>query len=74
VRSLKLSIISWRKASLEDVDLAGFPPCSRCASICTWCLRAHDSDLAEPISDFGKILGPLGLAVIAGTSNIVKHR
>jgi MFS transporter, putative metabolite:H+ symporter len=34
-------------------------------------LRAHASGLAEVINGVGKILGPLGLAVIAGTSNIV---
>jgi putative MFS transporter len=34
-------------------------------------LRAHSSGLAETVNGFGKILGPLGLAVIAGTSNIV---
>jgi hypothetical protein len=34
-------------------------------------LRAHASGLAEVANGFGKILGPLGLAVIAGTSNIV---
>ncbi len=34
-------------------------------------MRAHASGLAEVANGFGKILGPLGLAVIAGTSNIV---
>jgi len=34
-------------------------------------LRAHSSGLAETVNGFGKILGPLALAVIAGTSNIV---
>jgi putative MFS transporter len=34
-------------------------------------LRSHSSGLAETVNGFGKILGPLGLAVIAGTSNIV---
>ena len=34
-------------------------------------LRAHGSGLAEVANGFGKILGPLALAVIAGTSNIV---
>jgi MFS transporter, putative metabolite:H+ symporter len=34
-------------------------------------LRAHSAGLAETVNGFGKILGPLGLAVIAGTSNIV---
>jgi MFS transporter, putative metabolite:H+ symporter len=34
-------------------------------------LRAHSAGLAETVNGFGKILGPLALAVIAGTSNIV---
>jgi len=35
-------------------------------------LRSHSSGLAEVVNGVGKILGPLGLAVIAGTSNIVQ--
>ena len=34
-------------------------------------LRAHGTGLAEVVNGVGKILGPLGLAIIAGTSNIV---
>ena len=35
-------------------------------------LRSHGTGLAEVVNGFGKILGPIGLAVIAGTSNIVQ--
>ncbi len=34
-------------------------------------LRAHGTGLSQVVSGVGKILGPLGLAVVAGTSNIV---
>jgi len=34
-------------------------------------LRSYGSGLAQVINGVGKILGPLGLAVVAGTSNVV---